>query len=112
MCGRAYNPDFLFMWPNARIAVMGGAQAANVLAQVKADQSARRQETWAEKDQVKFKNMIEAQYNDKSHAFVASGKLWDDGVINPLDTRMILGFTISVCTNSEIEKTQYGVFRM
>lgn len=112
MCGRAYNPDFLFMWPNARIAVMGGAQAANVLAQVKSDQCARRDEPWSEKEETKFKKMIEAQYNDKSHAFVASGKLWDDGIINPLDTRAILGFTISVCRQHDFEKTDYGVFRM
>lgn len=113
MCGRAYSPDFLFMWPNARIGVMGGEQAANVLTQIKVAQARRRQEDYLEKDQEKYKRMIKAQYDERAHAFYSSARLWDDGVINPVDTRAILGFTVQRCIDFKpTAEGPYGVFRM
>ena len=113
MCGRAYDPDFLFMWPNARISVMGGAQAAGVLTDIKRQQNKRQNETWDPATESKYKNMILAQYEDRSSAFYSSARLWDDGIINPLDTRRVLGFTLSLCMASHIEnQAHYGVFRM
>ena len=113
MCGRAYEPDFLFMWPNARISVMGGAQAAGVLTQIKNDQLKRHNESWDDASQEKYKNMIKAQYEHRSHAFYSSARLWDDGIIKPLDTRKVLGFTISICCASRQDSdSKYGVFRM
>ena len=113
MAGRAYNPHFLFMWPNAKIAVMGGKQAAEVLNQVKAAQMARRGKPSDEQHQQSYKQRIESQYQERSHAFYASARLWDDGVINPLDTRHILGFTLRLCKKTiSPSPPQYGVFRM
>ena len=113
MCGRAYNPDFLFMWPNARISVMGGAQAADVLTQIKCDQLKRHHQELDTSSQEKYKNMIKAQYDHRSHAFYSSARLWDDNVITPLDTRKILGFTVRLCSEeSKQNVSHYGVFRM
>lgn len=112
MCGRAYNPRFLFMWPNARIGVMGGEQAANVLATVKADQMARHGKQWPDNEQQSFKNTISGQYDTQGSAYYSSARLWDDGIINPLDTRRILGLCISASLNAPIEETEYGIFRM
>ncbi|MFT4731995.1 MAG: 3-methylcrotonyl-CoA carboxylase beta subunit [Gammaproteobacteria bacterium] len=112
MCGRAYDPRFLFMWPNARISVMGGEQAAGVLAQVKKDQASRAGEEWTdEQDQAVKKPVIET-YEKQGHPYYASARLWDDGVIDPADTRRILGLAISAAMNKEIEETKFGVFRM
>lgn len=112
MCGRAYNPRFLWMWPNARISVMGGEQAANVLAQIKSDGMATQGKTWPEDEQATFKAPIHEQYEKQGHPYYASARLWDDGVIDPADTRRVLGMAISASLNAPIEKTQFGIFRM
>ncbi|MEA3252675.1 MAG: carboxyl transferase domain-containing protein [Pseudomonadota bacterium] len=117
MCGRAYDPNLLFMWPNARISVMGGDQAANVLAQVqrekfKRDQFERDGSEWSEDDEAAFKAPIRDQYEHQGHPFYASARLWDDGVIDPLQTRDVLGLALSAAMNAEIEETRFGVFRM
>ncbi len=112
MCGRAYDPRFLFMWPNARISVMGGEQAAGVLAQVKKDQATRAGEEWStEQDQAVKKPVIDT-YEKQGHPYYASARLWDDGVIDPADTRRVLGLAISASLNKEIEETKFGIFRM
>lgn len=112
MCGRAYDPRFLFMWPNARISVMGGEQAAGVLAQVKTDQLAKKGESWSEEEQATFKQPIIDTYEHQGHPYFASARLWDDGVIDPAGTRQVLGLAISASLNKPIEDTQFGVFRM
>ncbi|MCG8613472.1 MAG: methylcrotonoyl-CoA carboxylase [Pseudomonadales bacterium] len=112
MCGRAYHPRFLWMWPNARISVMGGEQAAGVLARVKRDGIERRGETWSEQDEHKFKAPILDQFEQQSHPFYASARLWDDGVIDPSDTRRVLGLALSISHNAPIAETRFGVFRM
>ncbi|KAL9648132.1 hypothetical protein ABK040_007497 [Willaertia magna] len=105
MCGRAYNPRFLYMWPNSRISVMGGEQAASVLSQVKPNMT--------ESEREEFKNKIREKYEHEGHPYYSSARLWDDAVIDPRDTRRILGLSLSVCENAPIEKpTQFGVFRM
>ena len=112
MCGRAYEPRFLFSWPNSRISVMGGEQAANVLAQVKRDQKARAGEDWSEQEEAAFKQPILDQYEDQGHPYHASARLWDDGVIDPAQTRQVLGLAISASLNRPIGETRFGVFRM
>ena len=112
MCGRAYNPRFLFMWPNARISVMGGEQAAHVLAQVKNDKMERHGEKWDKKEQEAFMNQIRNAYEAQANPYYASARLWDDGVIDPLDTRRILGLSISASLNAPIGDTEFGIFRM
>ena len=112
MCGRAYEPNFLFMWPNAKISVMGGEQAAGVLAQVKRAQKERNGESWSASEEKQFKQPTLDEYEQKSHAFYASARLWDDGVIDPADTRQVLGLALSACLNKPIEESKYGVFRM
>ncbi len=112
MCGRGYDPRFLFMWPNARISVMGGEQAAGVLAQVKRDQYAREDKDWSEEEEAKFKQPILDMYEHQGHPYYASARLWDDGVIDPVDTRLVLGLCISASLNKPIEETKFGVFRM
>lgn len=112
MCGRAYDPRFLFMWPNARISVMGGEQAADVLVQIKRDQKAARGESWTEQDQQEFREPILQRYEEQGHPYYASARLWDDGVIDPADTRRVLGLALAAALNAPIEDTQYGVFRM
>ena len=112
MCGRAYGARFLWMWPNARISVMGGEQAANVLTQVKSDALAAKGQPWSEQQQADFKAPIEAQYETQGHPYYASARLWDDGIIDPVDTRRILGLGISASLNAPIEDTRFGVFRM
>ena len=112
MCGRAYDPRFLFMWPNARISVMGGEQAAGVLATVKQDQMARSGEQMTADEEAEFKQPIIDLYEGQGHPYYASARLWDDGVIDPADTRMVLGLCISASLNAPIEDTQFGVFRM
>jgi len=112
MCGRAFGPRFLWMWPNARISVMGGEQAANVLAQVKGDNLARKGETWSPREQDDFKRPIREQYEHQGHPYYASARLWDDGIIDPRDTRDVLGLGIAASVNAPIEKTDFGIFRM
>ena len=117
MCGRAYSPRFLWMWPNARISVMGGEQAASVLAQVRLDRPAGREHPWSQGEEEEFKAPIRAQYETQGHPYYASARLWDDGVIDPVDTRMTLALAISACLNAPVsgfpgERTRFGVFRM
>jgi 3-methylcrotonyl-CoA carboxylase beta subunit len=112
MCGRAYDPRFLFMWPNARISVMGGEQAAGVLATVKQDQMARDNVQMSAAEEAAFKQPIIDLYEKQGHPYYASARLWDDGVIDPADTRMVLGLCISASLNAPIEETSFGVFRM
>ncbi|MHB1220095.1 MAG: carboxyl transferase domain-containing protein [Alphaproteobacteria bacterium] len=112
MCGRGYDPRLLWMWPGARISVMGGEQAASVLAQVRRDNIEARGEKWPAEDEEKFKTPIRAQYESQGHPYYASARLWDDGVIDPAETRMALGLGISASLNAPIEPTRFGVFRM
>ena len=112
MCGRAYDPRFLFMWPNARISVMGGEQAAGVLAQVKRDQKEKLGEQWSEQEETEFKQPIIDTYEHQGHPYYASARLWDDGIIDPADTRQVLGLAISASLNKPIEDTKFGIFRM
>jgi len=112
MCGRAYSPRFLWMWPNARISVMGGEQAANVLAQVKRDNFARKNIKWTTEQEAEFKKPIEQMYEIQGHPYYASARLWDDGIIDPADTRKVLGLGLSVSLNAPTEETKFGVFRM
>jgi 3-methylcrotonyl-CoA carboxylase beta subunit len=112
MCGRSYEPRFLFMWPNARISVMGGEQAAGVLATVKQDQMARNNASMSPEEEEAFKQPIIDQYEYQGHPYYASARLWDDGIIDPADTRTILGLSISAALNAPIEDSKFGVFRM
>jgi 3-methylcrotonyl-CoA carboxylase beta subunit len=112
MCGRAYGPRFLWMWPNARISVMGGEQAASVLAQVRRDGMAARGEDWSAQDEAAFKAPIRAQYETQGHPYYASARLWDDGIIDPAETRLVLALSISAALNGPVEPTKFGVFRM
>ncbi len=112
MCGRAYSPNFLWMWPNARISVMGGEQAASVLATVRRDNMEARGQTWPTAEEDAFKAPIRAQYETQGHPYYATARLWDDGIIDPADTRRVLGLSLSASLNSPIEPTRFGVFRM
>jgi len=112
MCGRAYGPRLLWMWPNARISVMGGEQAANVLAQVRRDGMEARGERWPAEEEERFKEEIRAQYERQGHPYYASARLWDDGVVDPVDTRMVLAAGISAALNAPVESTRFGIFRM
>lgn len=112
MCGRAFNPRFLWTWPNARISVMGGEQAASVLATVKRDSIENKKGQWAIEEETEFKNTIRKQYEDQGNPYYATARLWDDGIIDPAQTRNVLGLAISTAMNAPIEKTEYGIFRM
>lgn len=112
MCGRAYDPRFLWMWPNARIGVMGAEQAAGVLVQVKREQAARAGHPFSDEEETRIKQPIVAQYEQQAHAYYSSARLWDDGVIDPAQTRDVLGLALSASLNAPIEPTQFGVFRM
>ena len=112
MCGRAFNPRFLWMWPNARISVMGGEQAATVLATVRRDGIEAKGGSWSADEEEAFKAPIRAQYEHEGHPYFASARLWDDGVIDPADTRRVLALAISASLNRPIEATTFGVFRM
>ncbi|MFA6301730.1 MAG: carboxyl transferase domain-containing protein [Legionella sp.] len=112
MCGRAYNPRFMWAWPNARISVMGGEQAANVLAQVNREKLAKHGKDWPEKEEQEFKEQLRAQYETQGNSYYASARLWDDGVIAPQDTRKVLGLSLSAALNAPIATTHYGVLRM
>jgi 3-methylcrotonyl-CoA carboxylase beta subunit len=112
MCGRAFGPRFLWMWPNARISVMGGEQAASVLATVRRDGIEARGGTWSAEDEAAFRQPILDQYERQGHPYYASARMWDDGIIDPLDTRMTLALGLSAALNAPIPETRFGVFRM
>ncbi|HET9843744.1 MAG TPA: carboxyl transferase domain-containing protein [Gammaproteobacteria bacterium] len=112
MCGRAYEPRFLWMWPNARISVMGGEQAASVLSQVKSTNQKKAQQAWDEQAQKDFTQQIIQQYEKQGHPYYSSARIWDDGVIDPAQTRNILGLSLSVAYHAPVESTQFGVFRI
>lgn len=112
MCGRAYSPRFLWTWPNARISVMGGEQAASVLATVRRDQLEASGEVWSIDDEAAFKTPIREQYESQGNPYYATARLWDDGVIDPLDTRTVLGLGLSVAAQAPLSEVNYGVFRM
>ncbi|AHE67757.1 carboxyl transferase domain-containing protein [Legionella oakridgensis] len=112
MCGRAYAPRFVWSWPNARISVMGGEQAANVLAQINRDKHSKQGTQWPIEEEERFKAKLREQYETQGNPYYASARLWDDGVIAPQDTRKILGLSLSAALNAPIESTSFGVFRM
>jgi 3-methylcrotonyl-CoA carboxylase beta subunit len=112
MCGRAYSPRFLWMWPNSRISIMGGPQAASVLATVRRDGIEGKGGKWSAEEEEKFKQPILEQYERQGHPYYASARLWDDGVVDPADTRRLLGLAISASLNAPVEDTKFGVFRM
>jgi 3-methylcrotonyl-CoA carboxylase beta subunit len=112
MCGRAYGGRFLWMWPNARVSVMGGEQAANVLAQVTRDGRKARGDSWNEAQEVALRQPILDQYELQGHPYYASARLWDDGIIDPADTRKVLGLGLSAALNAPIEESRFGIFRM
>ncbi len=112
MCGRAYDPNFLYMWPNARISVMGGEQAANVLAQVKRDQIEAKGGSWPLDEEETFKAPIRAQYEEQGHPYYSSARIWDDGIIDPRDTRRVIALSLSAAFNAAPRETRFGVFRM
>ena len=112
MCGRGFSPRFLWMWPNARISVMGGDQAASVLATVKRDGIEGKGGAWSKEEEEAFKQPIKDQYEHQGHPYFASARLWDDGVIDPADTRMVLGLGLSAALNAPIPETKFGIFRM
>ncbi len=112
MCGRAFGPRFLWMWPNARISVMGGEQAASVLATVKRDGIEGKGGQWSVQEEEAFKAPIRQQYEEQGHPYYASARLWDDGIIDPADTRRVLALGLSAALNAPIPETKFGVFRM
>jgi 3-methylcrotonyl-CoA carboxylase beta subunit len=112
MCGRAYDPRFLWMWPNARISVMGGEQAASVLATVKRDNIEAKAGKWSTEDETAFKAPIREQYEVQGHPYYASARLWDDGIIDPADTRAVIGLSLATTLNAPIPDAKFGVFRM
>jgi 3-methylcrotonyl-CoA carboxylase beta subunit len=112
MCGRAYSPRFLWMWPNARISVMGGGQASMVLSQLRRDNIEAKGGHWSAEEEDQFRAPIRAQYETQGHPYYATARLWDDGVIDPADTRHVLGLGLSAAANAPIEPQRFGVFRM
>ncbi len=112
MCGRAYSPRFLWMWPNARISVMGGEQAASVLATVRRDGIEGRGGSWSAEDEEAFKAPIRDQYEVQGHPYYATARLWDDGIIDPVDTRTVVALGLSASLNAPIPETKFGVFRI
>src|SRR3990167_2404112 len=112
MCGRAYDPQFLFMWPNARISVMGGEQAAQVLAQVKLEKLSREKKAWDENEKNIFMQKIRDEYDQQGSPFYASARLWDDGVIQPIETKNVVAHALEIIANPVIHDTKFGVFRI
>ena len=112
MCGRAYSPRMLWTWPNARISVMGGEQAASVLSQVKRDKLGEKNTNWSAEDEESFKKEIREQYENQGHPYYATGRLWDDGILDPLETRRVLGLVLSLQATEHTTDSNYGVFRM
>ncbi|XP_054571153.1 methylcrotonoyl-CoA carboxylase beta chain, mitochondrial [Eptesicus fuscus] len=112
MCGRAYSPRFLYIWPNARVSVMGGEQAANVLATIAKDQRAREGKQFSSAEEAALKEPIIKRFEEEGNPYYSSARLWDDGIIDPADTRLVLGLSISAALNAPIQKTDFGIFRM
>jgi 3-methylcrotonyl-CoA carboxylase beta subunit len=112
MCGRAYAPRFLWMWPNARISVMGGEQAAMVLSQLRRDNIEGGGGQWSIEEEEKFREPIRAQYEAQGHPYYATARLWDDGVIDPAETRQVLALSLAAAANAQAAPTKFGVFRM
>jgi 3-methylcrotonyl-CoA carboxylase beta subunit len=112
MCGRGYGPRFLWMWPNSRISIMGGEQAASVLATLRRDNIEAAGGSWSKKDEEAFKAPILAQYEHQGHPYYSTARIWDDGIVAPADTRMVLGLGLSTALNAPVEETRFGVFRM
>lgn len=112
MCGRAFAPRLLWTWPNARISVMGGEQAAVVMATVKRDAIEAKGDSWSAEEEEAFKAPIRQQYETQGHPYYATARLWDDGVLDPLDTRRALALGISAALNAPIPKPRFGIFRM
>jgi 3-methylcrotonyl-CoA carboxylase beta subunit len=112
MCGRAYDPRFLFMWPNSRISVMGGEQAAGVLATITQEQRKREGKEWTQEEEDALKKPIIARFEAEGSPYFSSARLWDDGVIDPADSRKVLGLSLSAALNAPMEKTKFGIFRM
>lgn len=112
MCGRSYSPRFMFLWPNARTSVMGGEQAASVLATVKRDNFGRTGQEWSKEDEEKFKAPIREKYEHEGNPYYSTARIWDDGIIDPKDTRAVLALSLSVIANSPIPEPNFGVFRM
>jgi 3-methylcrotonyl-CoA carboxylase beta subunit len=112
MCGRAYSPRFLWMWPNARISVMGGEQAAMVLAQVRREGIERKGGKWSAAEEAEFKKPTLEKYEREGHPLYSSARLWDDGIIDPAKSRDVLGLSLSAALNAEVAETKFGVFRM
>ncbi|WP_167138318.1 carboxyl transferase domain-containing protein [Diaminobutyricimonas sp. TR449] len=112
MCGRAYSPRFLWMWPAARISVMGGRQAASVLATIKRDQLDAAGETWSDEDEEAFQNPIREQYESQGSPYYSTARLWDDGIIDPADTRTVLGLALDLCARTPMPEPGFGLFRM
>ncbi|XP_070166366.1 methylcrotonoyl-CoA carboxylase beta chain, mitochondrial isoform X1 [Polyergus mexicanus] len=112
MCGRSYSPRFLYSWPNARISVMGGEQAASVLVQIAKDQRMKEGKQWTQEEEENLKNPIIKQFEKESNPYYSSARLWDDGVIDPVDTRVVLGLSLSASLNASIPDTKFGIFRM
>ena len=112
MCGRAYSPRFLWMWPASRISVMGGAQASSVLATVRREQLDRRGEDWPAEDEAEFRAPIRQQYEAQGSPYYSTARLWDDGIIDPADTRTVLGLALDVCAHAPLGDTSFGLFRM
>ena len=112
MCGRAYSPRFLYTWPNARISVMGGEQAASVLATVRGDSLESQGKSWSDEDAEAFKQPIRENYEKEGHPYFATARLWDDGIITPAQTRKVLALSFSAALNAPIDEPKFGVFRM
>ena len=112
MCGRAFSPRFLFTWPNARISVMGGEQAASVLATIRRDNFEADGQEWSAEDEEAFKAPVRERYETEGNPYYATARLWDDGIILPSETREVLGLAFATCLNAPIEETTFGVFRM
>ncbi|XP_075219860.1 methylcrotonyl-CoA carboxylase subunit 2 isoform X3 [Lycorma delicatula] len=112
MCGRAYSPDFLYMWPNARIGVMGGQQAAGVMVQLTKAQKSVKKIPWSDEEEKELREKIESKFEEQSKPFYASARLWDDGVIDPANTREVLGLSLAAVSNAPVSPTTFGIFRM
>ena len=112
MCGRGYDPNMLWMWPNARISVMGGEMAASVLSTVKQDGVNARGETWDKDEKQVFEQEILDQFETQGHPYYASSRLWDDGIIDPINTRNVLGRGLEAAANAPFQETDFGIFRM
>jgi acetyl-CoA carboxylase carboxyltransferase component len=112
MCGRAYKPRLLFMWPNSRISVMGGEQAANTLAQVKEEQLAKQGKTLSPEERQAILAPVLAVYDEESSAYYSTARIWDDGILDPLETRDALGLGLAMSLNAPIPDFRFGVFRM